>query len=388
MHKNYLKLKRFALVLLLMSQIVVAQVGIGTASPANGTLLHIDDGAGNKGVLMPKVTIDNLNSVAPLTGTVEVGTLVFNAAGTNPFGFYYWDSTKWVQLIGSDTDESIYTNNGTLTAERTVSMQNYSLSFANSQGRTIKLIPAATDINSPFTFQTDNSYNFVTDTKNALTINHDGLVGVDKIDPVKSLHIGGTSSTIRVDGLNTTNNANNIAADPVPIYVNNDGDLVTQPSLIQSFMPLNLTDFLGVGATFGSASGDGLTALINESTITLTQRSLVHYTYQYSVSISKENGSAITDGAPRLFRSWFTVNTDTANRHGFDTGTYTNSPESTTGNKTYASGFYYLSGSGYVELPAGTHTLKLYSFGFGGSFDYRLTLGETTFESIQAVIHR
>ena len=377
----------FCIVTLFFFNISYSQVGIGTSNPADGTLLHVDDGGRDKGILIPRVQIDNLNNIAPLTGTIEISTLVFNDAGANPHGFYYWDGAKWVLLTSGDTDETIYTKDGTLPEDRTMTMGNNSLKFANTKGRTMDLIPAGDDNNSPFTFQTNNSFNFVTDAKNSLTINNSGEVGINNINPQKDLHIGGVNSTIRIDGLNTTNNGNNIAADPVPVYVNNNGDLVTQPPLIQSFMPLNLRNFTNE-VSITSTTGASVDRDLNTSTITLTQRSLVEYSYQFSVTITKADGTPLVDGAARLYRAWFTVNGDNANHYGYDTGTYTNNPDVESPGGTYAAGFYYLSGTGYVELPAGTHSFKLTARGFGGGFDFQMKFGTTTFDSIQAVIHR
>jgi hypothetical protein len=458
-----------------ISLFAIGQVGIGTSAPSPATLLHVDDDAGDKGILIPRVQIDNLNNAAPILTTPEIGTMVFNKAGANPVGFYFWDGSKWIALTASDTDETLYTKNGTLTANRTISMDAKELSFSaginNGIDRRLKITPPiVTQIDDPFVFDTNNSYDFKTQGNSSLRIDNIGLVGLGTAAPVsklhisestgttgdaskgtitlehgnsggassivfksrvnnnsdygyirfeddgsgngstsenalltigiendtpgnfqddinlnpggyvgiknnapkKELHIAGNNSTIRIDGLNTTNNANNIAADPVPVYLNNDGDLVTQPSLVQSFMPLNLDNFLGTGGFIGSTTGAAVMSELNSSTVTLTQPSLVHYTYQFSVTVTRENGTALTDGASRLFRSWFTVNSNNSKRYAFDTGTYTNNPGNG-GNPTFASGFYYLSGSGYVQLPAGTHTFKLFGLGFGGSFDFRMT---------------
>ncbi|WP_055413364.1 hypothetical protein [Nonlabens sp. YIK11] len=704
--------------LLIISSPAIAQVGIGTAMPSGATLLHVDDGQGDKGVLIPRVQIDDLNTMAPLTVTPEVGTMVFNSAGAHPLGFYYWNGTLWVAVgAGPDTnlgntdltqDDAVRTydidgqdlnftngsiginnpnpsgrldargalnedafrfvqtdnltgerdvftiedqdvgggsqdhssvlkvlksgsinsgdngfslielastssdpgankywisgrtvdegapfwgvditdndfwstggiqlgalpsSNGTYTGgnfrvnangdtgigtvnpnarlqidEDSADLDHIIFQINTSSGRPLNILqPDITDINTPFTFQTNNAFNFRTDNTDALTIlntsqlalpsyvgnfqnetptrilgldaagnvvssapvidsdadwftsntttapasiddniwtngnvgigtnnpasslhiveatgnagsaangsitlehgntggassivfksrvnnnsdygyirfeddgsgngttdenailtigiendgtgqfqddinlNPAGYVGIKNNAPQREIHIAGANSTMRIDGLSTANNANNIAADPVPVYVNNDGDLVTQPSLVQSFMPLNLRNPIPE-TSVSSSTGATVDTNLNTSTIVLTQRSLVHYTYQFSVTLRRFDGTAITDGASRLYRSWFEVNSDTSNHYGYDTGTYTNNPSAPSG--TYASGFYYLSGSGYVELPAGTHTITLKTRVLGGSYDYDVRFGGTTFDSIQAVIHR
>ncbi|SCX90907.1 hypothetical protein SAMN05192588_0214 [Nonlabens sp. Hel1_33_55] len=708
------------IVLAVLPVLTFAQVGIGTTFPSAGTLLHVDDGNGDKGILIPKVQIDDLSTQAPLTATPEVGTMVFNATGAHSVGFYYWDGSVWV-AVNSGDDTNLATTNLTQDSEtRTYDLNTEDLNFTNgsfginksnptgtldvigngnensfnfvqsnnltgeidvftiedqdaggggqdhssvlkvfksgpinsgddgfslielastssdpgankywisgrtvdegapfwgvditdndywstggiqlgttpntngtytggnfrveangntgigtvtpnarlqidedssdfehlmfqlntSSGRPLNILqPDVTDINTPFTFQTNNAFNFRTDNTDALTIlntsqlalpsyvgsfqnetptrilgldaagnvissapvidsdadwftsntttapasiddniwtngnvgigtnnpssslhiveatgnagsaangsitlehgnaggassivfrsreninsdygyirfeddgsgngsstenalltigiendgdngfnddinlNPSGYVGVKNNAPKREIHIAGANSTMRIDGLNAANNGNVYTTaddDAFPVYVNTDGDLITQPSLVQSKMPLNLRDFTP-GVTITSNNGSGVETNLNTSTITLTQPSLVQYSYQFSVGVNRSNGGVITDGAPRLFRAWFTVNGDNANHYGYDTGTYTNRASA---NGTYASGFYYLSGSGYVELPAGTHSFTLSALGFGADFDFRMRFGETTFDSIQAVIHR
>ncbi len=58
----------------------------------------------NKGFLPPRVTLTSISSVSPLTGTVPAGMLVYNAAGSLPFGYYYWNSTEWKKLDNGNKD--------------------------------------------------------------------------------------------------------------------------------------------------------------------------------------------------------------------------------------------------------------------------------------------
>jgi hypothetical protein len=109
--------------------------------------------------------------------------------------------------------------------------------FANSTGRTMKLMHIPSDIDSPFTFQTDNSSKFYNRLlKNAFTINNIGLVGIDKLNPENPAV--GCARRVRCQTQPTMSIV--IAADPVPspaqIF-----NYATCP--IQSFMPLNSRDF-------------------------------------------------------------------------------------------------------------------------------------------------
>ncbi|WP_028376476.1 hypothetical protein [Leeuwenhoekiella sp. MAR_2009_132] len=217
-----------------------------------------------------------------------------------------------------------------------------------------------------------------------INITPTGNLGISNTAPKEKLHIGGANSTIRVDGLNRPNNTNNVQNDPMPVYVDDNGTMVLQPSLVQTFMPVNEYNFT-TGVNVSSSSGAGASTNLYTSTITLTQASLVFINYQFSAQLFRSDGSAITDGKPRLFRGWVEVNGDSTKPYAFDTGTYANRPDS---NGTYANGFYYLSGSTYVQLPAGTHTIRLYGLGFGGNFDFLVRFGGTDFEQFQIIVQR
>ena len=219
-----------------------------------------------------------------------------------------------------------------------------------------------------------------------ININPTGNLGISNTAPKEKLHIAGTSSTIRVDGLNRTNNANNIQNDPMPVYVDDNGTMVLQPSLVQTFMPVNSVDFIrnGIDITSASANNGALTTSnLAVANINLTQESLVEIKYHISVTVSNFSGGSASDGAPRLFRSYILNNN---NRVGYDTGTYTQA--GATGGATIANGFYYLNGSGYYQLPAGNHSFILVGEGYGGDYGFRLRFGETNQERFQIIIHR
>lgn len=83
----------------------VAQVKIGdnpNTINAN-SLLELE--STNKGFLPPRVALNDKSTIAPLTGTVTAGMLVYSTGGTLADGFYYWNGTAWrlVETQGLNT---------------------------------------------------------------------------------------------------------------------------------------------------------------------------------------------------------------------------------------------------------------------------------------------
>src|SRR5688500_13587155 len=56
----------------------------------------------NKGFLPPRVALNSTVSVAPLTGTVTAGMMVYSTGGTLADGYYYWNGTSWRLVATSE----------------------------------------------------------------------------------------------------------------------------------------------------------------------------------------------------------------------------------------------------------------------------------------------
>lgn len=80
-----------------------AQVGIGTVVLENDLLLKIS--SNNKGILIPNLTIPNLNLASPVTNP-SLGLLAYNNA-TGKQGFNFWDGSKWNELLDSHNVYSV-----------------------------------------------------------------------------------------------------------------------------------------------------------------------------------------------------------------------------------------------------------------------------------------
>ena len=102
---------------------MVAQVGIGTTSPSAGAMLDIT--SSDKGVLLPRVDIVDLSTVAPIVGGATVGLLVYNTNISSGVGYYYWNGSSWSALSGAAVNEDWELTGNSGTTPGTSSGENY-----------------------------------------------------------------------------------------------------------------------------------------------------------------------------------------------------------------------------------------------------------------------
>ncbi|MBC5834550.1 hypothetical protein G6N05_08760 [Flavobacterium sp. F372] len=114
-------MKKILPLMLFLTLISNAQVGVGTTTPAGA----LDINSSTNGLLLPRVSLTALNIAAPVVnpagGALVVGTLIWNTAtaGVIPNnvvpGMYYWEGTRWISLAGSPggLDWSLSGNTGT-----------------------------------------------------------------------------------------------------------------------------------------------------------------------------------------------------------------------------------------------------------------------------------
>jgi len=77
-----------------------AQVGINTTTPQPGAILDIE--SSNKGMLVPRVDIANLSTIAPITGGATESLLVYNTNLSTGRGFHFWTGAVWLPLLSDD----------------------------------------------------------------------------------------------------------------------------------------------------------------------------------------------------------------------------------------------------------------------------------------------
>lgn len=99
--RNLLILSSF----LLFTQISLAQVTIGSSAlPNNDAILDLkQDGETKGGLLLPRVSLQQTTSSAPMSAHTE-GMVVYNIASTGDVtpGYYYNNGTKWLKLFSAE----------------------------------------------------------------------------------------------------------------------------------------------------------------------------------------------------------------------------------------------------------------------------------------------
>lgn len=92
------------LLLIVSVNVLIAQnnMGIGTTNPNTSAALDIT--AIDKGILIPRVFLDSINDISTIPSPAK-SLMIYNSnpgiSGGNGEGFYYWDSTQWIQAMAS-----------------------------------------------------------------------------------------------------------------------------------------------------------------------------------------------------------------------------------------------------------------------------------------------
>lgn len=113
MKKLLQKIYGVALLLITSVTLNAQNVGINATGAAPSGDAMLDVAATNKGLLVPRVNIPNLNAIAPITGGTTTSLLVYNTNATTGLGYYYWDGAKWVQFTTGGDDWKIIGNANT-----------------------------------------------------------------------------------------------------------------------------------------------------------------------------------------------------------------------------------------------------------------------------------
>ena len=208
-------------------------------------------------------------------------------------------------------------------------------------------------------------------------------VGINETVPEQKLHLGSRTGTIRVDGLNGTNNEynGNEVGITYPVYVDSNGDLTLEISATENndgYDPWTTTDINGTVTIPAGGPDDGYeTVEILDIPLTVTRPVIVELKYAISIEVFADPAlNIIKDIYARNITNFFTLDaptlTATERRYGQSSRCYYNNNDAYTNAGAApdaATGFIYNSGTTYINLPAGTHTLRLYGTVSSGDDD-------------------
>ena len=188
--------KEITAIAIVLSSIAYGQVGINNTDP-KATLdvtAKTNDGSKAEGIIAPRLTGDQIKAAdtqytsaqtgAIVYATAAVGTSTTKTANITDAGYYYFDGSVWQKMTGSGgggTDINIYKDNGTLTGNRTVTMDDKTL-FFNSTATT-----------GTSHFNVDGS------TLNVDAVNN--RVGVGTTTPYANMEVKATATTTVPDGI-------------------------------------------------------------------------------------------------------------------------------------------------------------------------------------------
>jgi hypothetical protein len=120
------------LIILISVSTYAQNVGIGTTSPA----AKLDITSANSGILIPRLALTGTNDAttvpSPVTSTMIYNTATVTGGNAVTPGFYYWNGSVWVRVIDNNSVPNIYTADGSLTGNRTVTMGADNLIFNTS----------------------------------------------------------------------------------------------------------------------------------------------------------------------------------------------------------------------------------------------------------------
>jgi hypothetical protein len=229
-----------------------------TGAPASASAILDLTNSASMALLVPPVVLTNAAVLAPVPGPGPAGLMVYNSSnsvanGLNGAGYYYWNGSAWLS-IGSIAASTV------MGAIDGTSLSGTNVILGNAFGSTLGQLTQNTEI--PLN---GNNLTFS-------NVGGAGNIGIDlpaSTSAAQALEIGGTTNTVRIDGLGTGNSFNTASAATTNylLYSNASGDIYSIPSA--STNGYVLTYSTTNGPTWQAASG-GVTAANNGLSLSST----------------------------------------------------------------------------------------------------------------------
>lgn len=219
--------------------------------------------------------------------------------------------------------------------------------------------------------------------------------GIGTANPQQALHIAGPTSapvavgntgvllvkpTVRIDGLNSTNNTAHNASDGANslkrVYASQNGDLVLVNAAQESLSNQQFGDGTISNSSITSLLGAGIESpALKTQSFTLTEPSVVNITASLNVQLS----AILTDGTAKLYGAYFRFSAvpaasgiSTTANFGRNEKSYTNTQA------TGTTGDFMITPRADLVLPAGTYTVNLYGYMQGGALTFTVNFANST----------
>ena len=191
-------------------------------------------------------------------------------------------------------------------------------------------------------------------------------VGIGTPNPQQAVHVASATGTVRIDGMNATNNSYNggdvngnmIKDEFYPLYVDENGDLTLELKIEDSTTGVDELDDAALpnsSVTMTDADADGVaTTTITTFTVTTTRSAILEVKYNLSFDVYEDNaGTLITDDLARRIFTYLTINGQTR-EYGPATKCYSSGAASSVSDRMYNNC------SAYITIPsAGAWTISL-----------------------------
>ena len=198
-------------------------------------------------------------------------------------------------------------------------------------------------------------------------------VGINTTNPQQVLHLGSQTGTVRVDGLNSTNNVYNGGGvdKTCPLYVDSNGDLTLSVAPFQNSdgsdaftasTPLIATSVvIPVNGTGPNAPNNGTRSVqILPYTITVARPSVLEIKYSISYEVLSATGVLLRSARARRITTYYTLDGDinVGRRYGQSSKCYFSN--NTDVAIITAAGNLFNASTTYINIPAGTTTIRFF----------------------------
>jgi hypothetical protein len=95
-----------AFILFVFNSYAQIKIGDNPNTINSNSLLEME--STNKGLLAPRIALNDVNAVSPLTAPVPSGMIVYSSGGSITDGFYFWNGSKWLAVQSSADTRSNY----------------------------------------------------------------------------------------------------------------------------------------------------------------------------------------------------------------------------------------------------------------------------------------